>query len=205
MKKIRFTLIELLVVIAIIAILAAMLLPALSAARERARASNCTSNMKNIALYFAMYADDNDGNMPHCWVDAQTHPTVWFKAIAPYGGGITALNKVQLCPSAEGEEQKSPLLSGISTGMNYYMNTFNISRVKNPTAVVLVSETTFEGRNYVLLGTNSTQAGGRNAMRHSKRCNISMMDGHADSISEPFGGRDYNVGGYWMGPEYSGN
>ena len=107
MKRNRFTLIELLVVIAIIAILAAMLLPALSAARERARSANCVAKLKQLGLAYFMYAGDNEGHVPtYDFHNAGSHPNCLYRNT--YANSSTRPGTLLYKGAYFGNEAKSP-------------------------------------------------------------------------------------------------
>ena len=87
-----FTLIELLVVIAIIAILAAMLLPALSKARARAKSATCMNNLKQLGVVMLMYAQDWNNILV---VAIEGEP--WYRAWDRYS--TNEVNSIIVCPA----------------------------------------------------------------------------------------------------------
>ena len=109
-KKLQgFTLIELLVVIAIIAILAAILFPAFAKARESARRSSCSSNMKQIGIAIMQYTQEYDEKYPMLHFNNDAGQEVrWYEAVSPYiksgnayaSGRISGAGGVWDCPSA---------------------------------------------------------------------------------------------------------
>jgi len=112
MKKAVFTLIELLVVIAIIAILAAVMLPALNTARDKARDISCVSNLHQIGTAMIMYADSNNNRVPQ--LQEPVNYLYWQDRLMPYiypnahiSGSTSFINQttkipigVFKCPSA---------------------------------------------------------------------------------------------------------
>jgi len=153
-----FTLIELLVVIAIIGILAALLLPVLSKAKQRAWTTSCLSNLHQIGLGMKMFADENDELYPESggtiyWnaTDPTTQKQSWMQQIFTYVGSTNVYNcpgNIQLPPPYQGPFN---YFNGCNAAFIAAGNQFaplNGSQIKFPSAFVLGGDTagTVDGR-----------------------------------------------------------
>jgi prepilin-type N-terminal cleavage/methylation domain-containing protein/prepilin-type processing-associated H-X9-DG protein len=202
-----FTLIELLVVIAIIAILAAMLLPSLARAKEKAKSIQCASNVRQLSLATQLYASDNGDWLPN--TGQNTDPYVWIPLIKPYIGNSdtnTATTKggVFNCPTLMSIGHQNVQLAGRSYAVSEKLDRANdaftklggrkLTQANRPTQTVLMGDgarnETLTGVYYRIECWAAIPGTGKGPGMvpaafpplHNLRANVGFVDSHVETL-----------------------
>ena len=195
-KSRGFTLIELLVVIAIIAILAALLLPALSAAKERAKATQCLSNARQLMLGWIMYQGDHHDKFMTTWVGVITqegwaagsrdNTNVWLLAgpnIPPDTCQMAYYikqPKLYKCPADTYQKAGAPANTG-----GYRVRSYSMNGVMCGSGPTVLGHGPNSDRSYFGSGANSlnTTAQKMADLRHPSMAFVTL-DEQGDSIND---------------------
>lgn len=192
-----FTLVEVLVVVAVVALLAAILFPAFARARENARRSSCTSNLKQIFLAHCLYREDYDGIfVPAAYRDANGARVTWADLFLPY----TRSRSVYLCPSDSGARQFSFGLNSVAFADVEFLTPqqtggINLGAVRftNTSEIVMAVESgmgddfqTVRPDSWKIVPPSSPlqfEGDARPSGRHFGRANVAFLDGHVKSLA----------------------
>ncbi len=203
-----FTLIELLVVIAIIAILAALFLPAISLAKEKARRIACMNNTKQISLGVTLYASDNNermsgermgGGSGTVWPPPPKPNNgrvwTWSFALLPYtSGSMTNSSGLWVCPTMP--PTWDPALEEVNVDVqasygiaedtfwgtygNTGVHSYSTTRIAKPTQMILLGDSRWPGPGISarFLSWDHAWMG----FWHMRRCNYAFWDGHTEAL-----------------------